>query len=528
MKQLDITAPKIKSYVKGLLICGLLFCILMISCSAPTSLPPTATSTSESASTRMMTPSPTAYIPPAGYVEYDAQSGDTAAVVAAHFGTEVDKIISTETIPSQGLINPGQKLYLPAYQGTTTPADLLIPDSDVVYSPSAKDFDITQFVNTTSGKLKDYTETTNTITTGSIIIFQLGRDYSINPRILLTLLESQSHWVSGKPLTRDQAIYPFGWIMPGEGDLLHQTGWAVKALTAGYYGWRAGTLTQLVFPDKTTLRLAPNLNAGTVAVMYALSQIYSLSDWQQNLESLTQVHFQLFGDPWARAKTVEPLFPAGIQQPDLRFPFPTNETWNFTCGPHTAWGETGQPLSALDFAPPLDSTGCGTSTHWATAMAPGLILRAYNGAVIEDLDGDGKEQTGWVLLYMHIGGLESVAPDTQVNTGDHIGHPSCEGGSSSGIHVHVARMYNGEWVLADGGLPFNLSGYQAKNGDKFCYGLLVKDDVVVNAYPWGSWKTKICQPDSQKCKMATPTPIPSLTPTFQPRRTPTMLATPKK
>ena len=148
--------------------------------------------------------------------------------------------------------------------------------------------------------------------------------------------------------------------------------------------------------------------------------------------------------------------------------------------------------------------------------------------MVLDLDGDGFEQTGWVVIYQHIATNDRIPAGTWVNAGARIGHPSCEGGSSSGIHVHVARMYNGEWVLADGGLPFNLSGYQTKNGDKFCYGLLVKDDVVVNAYPWGSWKTKICQPDSQKCKMATPTPIPSLTPTFQPRRTPTMLATPKK
>jgi hypothetical protein len=36
---------------------------------------------------------------------------------------------------------------------------------------------------------------------------------------------------------------------------------------------------------------------------------------------------------------------------------------------------------------------------------------------------------------------------------DRVGHPSCEGGSSSGIHIHIARKFNGEWVLADGGLP---------------------------------------------------------------------------
>jgi LasA protease len=522
LKRLATTVRKIKFLVKGLFCTGLLFCFLFSGCASPTPVPTVATQPIQPPS-----PAPTIYLLPNGYVEYIAQSGDTAAVVAAHFNTEPEKIFSPDPIPQFDLINPGQKLYLPAYSGSTTPLEILFPDSEVVYSPSAVDFDIQQFVNSTSGKLKDYSEVSSYPMSGADIIFQLGRDYSINPRILLTLLEYEGKWVVGNAETYNQRYYPFGYINVNEGALFHQTAWAVQQLTAGYYGWRSGTLTNLVFPDDSTLRLAPDLNAGTVAVMYFLSQIHNQVDWQSALQALPAIHTQLFGDYWARARTVEPLFPAGLKQPELRFPFPLNETWNYTCGPHTAWGESEQPKAALDFAPPLDTAGCGTSPHWATAMASGLVTRAWNGAVYVDLDGDGKEQTGWVLLYMHIGGVGRVNPGVMVNTGDRIGHPSCEGGSSSGIHVHVARKYNGEWVLADGGLPFTLSGYVAKNSDKFCEGLLVKGNVTVFAYPWGSWKTKICQPESQKCTMATPTPIPSLTPTFKPKTTPTFKVTAK-
>jgi murein DD-endopeptidase MepM/ murein hydrolase activator NlpD len=79
--------------------------------------------------------------------------------------------------------------------------------------------------------------------------------------------------------------------------------------------------------------------------------------------------------------------------------------------------------------------------------------------VILDLDGDGSEQTGWVLLYMHVATQDRIAAGTRVKTGDLIGHPSCEGGISTGTHLHFARKFNGEWISADGPIPFNLDGW---------------------------------------------------------------------
>jgi hypothetical protein len=52
-----------------------------------------------------------------------------------------------------------------------------------------------------------------------------------------------------------------------------------------------------------------------------------------------------------------------------------------------------------------------------------------------------------------------IAEGTLVEQGDALGHPSCEGGRSTGKHVHLARKYNGEWIAADGPIPFVLSGW---------------------------------------------------------------------
>ena len=133
---------------------------------------------------------------------------------------------------------------------------------------------------------------------------------------------------------------------------------------------------------------------------------------------------------------------------------------------------------------------------YVTAMAPGLVIRAWNGQVIVDLDGDGKEQTGWVILYMHIATRDRVAVGTWLNTNDFIGWPSCEGGDATGTHTHIARKYNGEWMLADGPIPLDIGGWQAHRGDNPYEGSLTNGDVIATACTCGSYTTLVTRPKS--------------------------------
>ena len=98
-----------------------------------------------------------------------------------------------------------------------------------------------------------------------------------------------------------------------------------------------------------------------------------------------------------------------------------------------------------------------------------------------DLDPDGFEETGWVVIYQHISTIDRIPVGTRVDAGTHIGHPSCEGGTANGTHTHIARKYNGEWVAAGGPLPFVLSGWTAHAGSMEGEGTLTKDDKVVTA-----------------------------------------------
>jgi hypothetical protein len=120
-----------------------------------------------------------------------------------------------------------------------------------------------------------------------------------------------------------------------------------------------------------------------------------------------------------------------------------------------------------------------------------MVTRADNGVVVLDLDADGHEQTGWVILYLHVATKGRVAVGSMLGVDDRIGHPSCEGGKSTGTHVHIARKYNGEWILAGGPIPFVLSGWVASAGPEPYKGTLTKDDAIAVANVFGSRETLV-------------------------------------
>jgi hypothetical protein len=80
---------------------------------------------------------------------------------------------------------------------------------------------------------------------------------------------------------------------------------------------------------------------------------------------------------------------------------------------------------------------------------------------------------------------------------DFIGHASCEGGMSTGTHLHFARKYNGEWVSADGPIPFVLSGWTVVAGEKPYQGKLVKGDKVITADLYGQLRSLIFREDDE-------------------------------
>lgn len=426
---------------------------------------------------------------------YYAQSGDTLITLANRFSVNPFEIVSPETIPEEGLIAPGQMLMIPNRLVRTTPNIRILPDSEVVLSPTALDFNTEAWVEAINGYLTSHTEYLQIqgISTGGEIVEIVSLNQSINPRLLLAIVEYNGGWVLGRPGSFTEESYPAGYINVDYDTLNSQLNWASNEIMKGYYGWRAGTLTELTFKNGSSMRLAPDLNAGTVGLMYYFAQIYTVDQWNAAIHPDTGFAAQyatMFGDPWARDALLGSLLPAGLVQPELRLPFFGAEVWAYTGGPHGAWSADGAQ-AAIDFAPSSVAHGCASSDLWVTAMAPGLIARLENGVMMLDLDGDGREQTGWVIFYLHLDPKPGLIEGRWVEQGELLGHPSCEGGRATGTHIHIARKFNGEWILADGPVPFVLDGWRTVAGEDPYEGFLVSSSRMIEASDTGQYSTRI-------------------------------------
>ena len=448
------------------------------------------------------TPNPiTSTSVPGGIISYTSQSGDSLDGIATHFGISTSEITSTGPLPSTGFINPGTLLFLPNHllQTPTTPSQPIIPDSELVDSPSAVGFDIASYVNSTGGYLSTFSDYHNPVGTisGAEAVQIISVGSSISPKLILALIQYYTGWVQGqpKPGLNEKKLFGFDYTSynPATPTLYQPMRPAVQALLTGYYGWRAGNLSELTFPDGSSLRIAPGLNAGSVALQYFFSKQLNYADWLQAINPDTgflPLYKSMFGDPWVRANELGPLFPSNLIQPTFTLPFEVGALWALTGGPHPAW-EAESAWGALDFAPAAAVSGCAVSNAWAVAVAPGQIVRSESSYVVLDLDGDGFEQTGWVVIYQHIATKDRILAGTWVNAGARIGHPSCEGGEATGTNLHIARKYNGEWVAAGGPLPFNLSGWIAHEGRAPYQGTLTKGSLTIIANQTGTHESQI-------------------------------------
>ena len=440
----------------------------------PGAEPATPTSSGELPNVGMATVEPTP--PPQVYI---VQSGDTLGGIAARFGCQVDAIMRANNITDANALQVGKQLNIPFPQIESGPSARLLPDSEFVYGPAYVDFDVAAFVAGQGGYLANYSEPVNgKVLSGAEIVSLVAHHYGVGPRLLLAMIELKGGWVTN-PSPMVAALGRHG---AKSDQFSRQLAWAADRLNQGYYDWRGRGMELLTWDDGTSTRYASNLNAGTAGLQFFLSLYATKSQWAtwvgDGSDSFIATYRSLFGDPAKYA--VEPLVPAGLANPSLSLPWAKGETWHFTGGPHGAW-EDGCAWAALDFVPIGGPFGCALPPSPARAAAAGLVIYSQDGEVMIDLDEDGHEQTGWVLFYLHMASDGRVALNTHVKPGDQIGYPSCEGGFSESSHLHFARKYNGEWIAADGPLPFILSGWQAHSSGTDYDGTLTRDGQTCTA-----------------------------------------------
>jgi murein DD-endopeptidase MepM/ murein hydrolase activator NlpD len=432
--------------------------------------------------------------------QYVVQPGDSLNQIAQAYTVDIGSIVEANGISQPDLLEVGQTLTIPAPQPLGTgPAFKVIPDAELIYGPASADFNPAVFIHEQDGYLSRYredidaplasTDSANSSestapkegTTGVKILERVAREFSVNPRLLLAVLEYQSGWVTQAEPDEGTLDYPLGVHQEWRKGLYRQLAWAADNLNRGFYLWRVNGVGAWILADGGLVLVNPTINAGTAGVQHFFSELSGYQDWNQDVTEagFYRTYQELFGDPFQYA--LEPLLPLDLSQPAMQLPFEEGRAWSFTGGPHGGWG-SGSAWAALDFAPPEGEFGCVQSDAWVVAVADGLIVRAEGGAVVQDLDNDGLEQTGWTVLYMHIETRGRVREGTLLRAGDRIGHPSCEGGVSTGTHVHLARRYNGEWIPADQDIPFVLDGWASQGLGREYDGILIKDGQSIEAW----------------------------------------------
>ncbi len=416
--------------------------------------------------------------------------------------------------------------------GKTEMPRLYFPDSEIVYGPSALDFDTAAYLKQAGGYLSAYREylASTGWTSAAAIIERVALENSINPRLLVALLEYQCGCVQSANPGDLASGYALGVLDFHRKGLYGQLWWASNQLSVGFYGAREGWLPEITLPDGSSIESQPGSNPGSLAIEVYFSRLWIAQDltakmgaqawaalhpnafneqaWRHALDAqrgFPAFYQVMFSDTAARAAQVEPLVPPNLRQPDLVLPFEPGRLWSFTSGPHKAWESEGSQ-AALDFAPASDETGCLPSRAWVTAVGDGQLVRSGPGIVVQDLDGsgadggvpsDGREQTGWAILYMHIASQDMAPVGAYLRAGQRIGRPSCEGGPATGTHLHIARKYNGVWIAAGGEIPFVLDGWTVQNGEKPYAGQMIKDGRVITANPYATSISHISRPQSE-------------------------------
>ncbi len=128
--------------------------------------------------------------------------------------------------------------------------------------------DLETYLANQRGYLAYYTQDVDGQTlTGAQIVRKVAQNYSVNPRLLLALLEYRSQWVTNPNPAPSTYDYPIGYIDDYWVGLYRQLAWSADRLNQGFYRWREGRIQTFVLADGSqVIPSASGINPGTAAL----------------------------------------------------------------------------------------------------------------------------------------------------------------------------------------------------------------------------------------------------------------------
>jgi LasA protease len=351
----------------------------------------------------------------------------SAVAISVVFLSSVGFAVSASTGADVAPVEVGKnlaQLALPSIQ-------LPVSNRSFLYGPEVESFDLENYLARNAPKLRAKAE----------LIDHWSGYYSINPKVVLTLAEMQSA-VLTKPDQRNLQA-PFGTLSRARGfdgqlrDVLHR-------LSVFFYGFEANQAAAV------SSTVTSNINGATAALVGVLkpsSTEMSAAEQGALLSAFVQQFRVLFPDDASRLLAMETdVAPAivALAPPAnmMQMPWRRGYAWRSN-GAHSHTG-SGWPLSSIDVA--YDWPSWGSPTYSVTAAHDGTA-RVMSRCQIRVTN-----PNGWATNYYHLDQIQVndgqwVTADTKLGVyASSRGAALCQGGSSTGPHLHFSLLNNGRYV----------------------------------------------------------------------------------